>query len=234
MQTGSETELYPAIKVWFEQLGYEVKAEIGPADVMALRPGEEPILIELKRGFSLTLLQQAVARQSVSERVYVAVPRWQGRTGWRAFKGNLALCRRLGVGVLSVRVTDGVVEEHCAPQVVAPRRSKTRRRKLIDEFTARTGDPNTGGTRGPIETAYKQDARACAAYLAQNGPCSGASIARELGVTRATRIMADNHSGWFFRVERGVYALSDAGVAEMSTQSLATADETVPPSQGKN
>ncbi|MEM6579502.1 MAG: DUF2161 family putative PD-(D/E)XK-type phosphodiesterase [Pseudomonadota bacterium] len=214
MQTGSETELYPAVKAWFEALGYEVKAEIGPADVMALRAGEEPVLIELKRGFSLTLLQQAVARQSVSERVYVAVPRWQGRAGWRAFRGNLALCRRLGVGVLSVRVADSVVEEHCAPQVVAPRRSVKRRRKLIEEFTARTGDPNTGGTRGPVETAYKQDARACAAYLATNGPSSGADIARETGVARATRIMADNHSGWFFRVARGVYTLSDSGAAE--------------------
>lgn len=213
MQTGLETDLYPAIKAWFEALGYAVKAEIGPVDVMAWRPGEDPVLIELKRGFSLTLLQQAVARQSASARVYVAVPRWQGRAGWRAFRGNLALCRRLGIGVLSVRVGDGVVEEHCAPQIVGPRRSAKRRAKLIEEFTARAGDPNTGGIRGPVETAYKQDARACARYLARHGPASGAVIARACGVTRATRIMADNHSGWFVRVARGVYALSEAGAA---------------------
>ena len=217
MQTGSETALYPPIKAWFEALGYEVKAEIGPVDVMAWRAGEEPVLIELKRGFSLALLQQAVARQSASARVYIAVPRWQGRAGWRAFRGNLTLCRRLGIGVLSVRESDGMVEEHCAPQVVVPRHSAKRRAKLIEEFKRRAGDPNTGGMRGPVETAYKQDARACAIYLARHGPASGAVIARAAGVTRATRIMADNYSGWFVRVSRGVYTLSDAGLAEMSS-----------------
>lgn len=215
MTAGPETDLYPAIKAWFEALGYQVKSEIGPVDVIALRPGEDPVVIELKRGFSLTLLQQAVARQSVSPRVYVAVPRWRGRQGWRAFRGNLAVCRRLGIGVLTVRLPDAIVEEHAAPQVVAPRISHKRRKKLIEEFKAREGDPNRGGTRGPVETAYKQDSRACASYLAEHGPSSGATIARETGVTRATRIMADNHSGWFCRIERGVYELTSTGREEV-------------------
>lgn len=216
MAAGPETELYPAVKAWFEALGYEVKAEIGPADVMAVRDAEDPVIIELKRGFSLALLQQAVARQSVTARVYVAVPRWQGRAAWRSFRGNLALCRRLGLGVLSVRATDAFVEEHCAPQIIVPRRSAKRRRKLMDEFHARSGDPNVGGTRGPVETAYKQDARSCADFLARHGPTSGAVIARETGILRATRIMADNHSGWFARVRRGIYRLSAVGEAELA------------------
>ncbi|MEM9910843.1 MAG: DUF2161 family putative PD-(D/E)XK-type phosphodiesterase [Pseudomonadota bacterium] len=218
MAAGPETDLYPPVKAWFEALGYQVKSEIGPLDVMALRPGEEPVLVELKRGFSLTLLQQAVERQKISNCVYVAVPRWQGRSAWRSFRGNLAICRRLGVGVLSVRLPDGIVEEHCASQVIAPRRSAKRRGRLIEEFTAREGDPNAGGTRGPIETAYKQDARACALYLALRGPSSGASIARQTGVTRATRIMADNHYGWFSRVTRGIYTLSVEGETEIAVK----------------
>ena len=212
MPNAPETDLYLPVKAWLKGLGFEVKSEVGPADVVGVRDGEEPVVVELKTGFSLTLLQQAVARQAVTDRVYVAVPRWSGKAGWRAFKGNISLCKRLGLGVLSVRLAEGAVQVHCDPVPFQPRKSKLKRARLIKEFAARRGDPNLGGTRGQVETAYKQDVQVCATYLAEHGPCSGAVIARATGVTRATRIMADNHSGWFFRVERGVYTLSEAGL----------------------
>lgn len=220
MPNAPETDLYPPVKAWLEGLGFEVKAEVGPADVMGVRAGTDPVVVELKTGFSLTLLQQAVARQAVTDQVYVAVPRWQGKAGWRAFKGNIGLCKRLGLGVLSVRLDQGTVQLHCDPAPFRPRKSKVKQSRLMKEFTTRKGDPNLGGTRGQVETAYKQDVQTCVSYLAEHGPTSGAIIAKATGVTRATRIMADNHSGWFFRVERGVYALSNAGL----TASKAKAD----------
>lgn len=209
-----ETDLYAPVKAWLEALGYEVKAEIGPADVMAVRPGAEPLIVELKAGFSLTLLQQAVARQAVSDQVYVAVPRWSGRAGYRAFKGNTGLCRRLGLGVLSVRLEDGFVQLHADPAPFRPRKSQVRRDRLLSEFARREGDPNTGGSRGPVMTAYKQDCARIAAHLAEHGPARGAAIAKATGVGNATRIMYANHLGWFARVETGLYDLSDRGRAE--------------------
>ena len=136
----TETDLYPPVKAWLEALGYEVKAEIGPVDVMAVRAGGDPVVVELKAGFSLTLLQQAVARQAVTDTVYVAVPRWSGKSGWRAFKGNVGLCKRLGVGVLTVRLEDGFVQVHADPTEFRPRKSKTRRDRLLSEFARREGD----------------------------------------------------------------------------------------------
>ncbi len=212
MEKPAETQLYAPVKSWLEEMGYEVKAEVGAADVVALRDDEPPLVVELKTGFSLTLLQQAVARQAVTDQVYVAVPRWKGKAGWRTFKGNVGLCKRLGIGVLSVRPADGKVQPHCDPVEFRPRKSKTRLAALMKEFKARDGDPNAGGTRGQVMTAYKQDALRCVGYLAAHEPSSGAVIAKVTGVTRARQIMADNHSGWFFRVERGVYALTDAGL----------------------
>ena len=49
-------------------------AEIGAVDVVACRGAEEPLLIELKTGFSLSLIHQAVARQAITDTVYVAAP----------------------------------------------------------------------------------------------------------------------------------------------------------------
>jgi hypothetical protein len=74
-----ETDLYAPVKAWLEAQGFEVKSEVGAVDVMARRPEEDPVIVELKTGFTLKLLQQAVARQSVSDWVYVAVPRWSGK-----------------------------------------------------------------------------------------------------------------------------------------------------------
>ncbi|MBV7377987.1 DUF2161 domain-containing phosphodiesterase [Maritimibacter dapengensis] len=207
----TETDLYPPVKAWLQTLGYEVKSEIGPADVVAIRPDAEPLVVELKAGFSLTLLQQAVARQAITDTVYVAVPRWSGKTGWRTFKGNVGLAKRLGIGVLSVALDTGHVQVHADPVEFKPRKSRVRRDRLLKEFAARTGDPNLGGTNGQITTAYKQDCARIHAHLMAHGPSKGVDIARATGVTRATRIMYDNHLGWFVRVETGLYDLSDTG-----------------------
>jgi hypothetical protein len=78
-QSFRETDLYGPVKAYLEGQGFEVKAEVGAADVVACRPEEDPLIVELKTGFSLTLFHQAVQRQAVSEAVYLAVPRGRGR-----------------------------------------------------------------------------------------------------------------------------------------------------------
>lgn len=214
-----ETELYAPVKAWLEARGYDVKGEVGAADVVAVKPGEAPLIVELKTGFSLQLLQQAVARQAVSDAVYVAVPRWKGKAGWRSFKGNVGLCKRLGVGVLSVKLSEGEVRAHCDPVPFRPRKSKVKRAALLKEFEAREGDPNSGGmARETIMTAYRQGALRCAGYLAGAGPSKGAVVAREADVARATTMMRDNHYGWFERLGLGLYGLSPAGRAALGQE----------------
>ncbi|MCG7572401.1 DUF2161 family putative PD-(D/E)XK-type phosphodiesterase [Phaeobacter sp. CNT1-3] len=207
----SETDLYPPVKAFFEALGFEVKSEIGAADVVALRDGEPPVIVELKTGFSLTLLQQGVARQKVTDQVYLAVPRWKGRASYKAFKGNIGLCKRLGLGVISVSPA-GEVQVHHDPAPFQPRKVKRRQTTLMAEFERREGDPNQGGaTRVGLVTSYRQEALRCAAYLAEHGPTKGAVVAKGTEVTRATRVMASNHYGWFERVNTGIYDLTALG-----------------------
>ena len=170
----SETDLYLPVKTFLEAQGYEVKSEIGAVDVVALRGSEDPVLIELKLGFSLTLFHQGVARQSVSDTVYLAIEKPKGRT----LKANLALCRRLGLGLLTVRLRDGFVEPLADPAPFTPRKSPRRKARLLREFARRVGDPNKGGaTRVGLITSYRQDALKCAEYLNQHGPSKGADIA---------------------------------------------------------
>lgn len=206
-----ETELSAPVKAFLEKQGYEVKAEIGAADLVALREGQPPVIVELKTRFSLALFHQGIARLAVSDHVYLAVPRGSGKPWMRAIRENVALARRLGLGLLTVRLRDGFVEAHCDPGPYAPRKSKLRQTRLLKEFAKRQGDPNLGGTRGSVVTAYRQDATRCAIHLLENGPCKGAAVKAATGVERATTIMRDNHYGWFDKVEKGVYALNEDG-----------------------
>ncbi|MDH3265197.1 MAG: DUF2161 family putative PD-(D/E)XK-type phosphodiesterase [Paracoccaceae bacterium] len=221
-RTPRETDLYGPLKAYLEAQGYSVKAEIGAADLVACRGEEEPVVVEMKTGFALTLFHQAIARQSVTDAVYVAVARGSGATFARALRNNLKLARRLGLGLITVRLADGLVEVHCDPAPYRPRRSKPRRARLLREFARRVGDPNTGGaTRAALVTAYRQDALRCAAHLAGNGPAKGADVARATGVARATRLMADDHYGWFERAATGVYALTPKGQEGLSSYAFA-------------
>lgn len=212
----AETDLYQPVKAFLSQQGYEVKAEVGAADIVACRGDEDPVIVELKIGFSLSLFHQAVARQSITDAVYVAVARGSGRRFQHALKSNVSLARRLGLGLITVRLSDALVEVHLDPAPYAPRKSAKRKDRLLREFARRIGDPNTGGsTRVTLVTAYRQDAMRCAAHLSVHGPSRGAAVAKATGVERATRMMADDHYGWFERVDRGVYALSPAGQASL-------------------
>lgn len=217
MSKPRETDLYPPVKAFLEGQGYVVKSEVGAADVVAVRGDEAPVIVELKLGFSLTLVHQCVARLKVSDTVYMAVARGPGRRFAKAAKDMVSLARRLGVGVMVVRLSDGLVEVLCDPAPYAPRPSKPKRAALLREFARRSGDPNAGGQmRAGLVTAYRQDAQKCAAYLAAKGPCKGAQVAQATGVAQATRMMRDNHYGWFEKVSTGVYGLSPKGVTAQS------------------
>lgn len=218
MSNARETDLYPPIKAFLEDQGYVVKAEVGAADVVAVRGAEPPVVVELKLGFSLTLFHQCLARLKVADDVYLAVARQPGKRFAKAVKDNVTLARRLGLGLITVRLSDGLVEVHCDPGPYAPRKNAKRAALLLREFARRQGDPNDGGqTRAGLVTAYRQDALKLAVYLFEAGASKGADVARATGVSAATRMMRDDHYGWFEKVDKGIYGLTPKGAEAVAT-----------------
>lgn len=215
-----ETDLYLPVKRLLEGQDYTVKGEVGVADIVAMRDGDDPVIVELKAGFSLSLFHQAIQRQALSDAVYVAVPHGAGRASMKALAENKKLCRRLGLGLITVRLADGFVEIHCDPAPYQPRQSKPRKSRLLREFERLVGDPNLGGaTRRKLVTGYRQEALRCLKLLDEHGPTKASEIARQTAVGHARRLMADNHYGWFERVDKGIYALSPKGVKAMAEYS---------------
>ena len=208
-----ETALYLPVKRFLEKLGFTVKGEIGGCDLVALSGDEPPIVVigELKLAFNLELILQAVDRAGACDEVWLAAKlsaRGKGRESDARYRN---LCRRLGFGMLAV-TTSGAVEVIVSPTTL-PRRDLKRRSRLITEHRKRQGDPALGGsTRAPIMTAYRQQALACASALLQ-----GPRKVRDLkpAIPDAPKILLHNVYGWFDRVERGIYRLTNSGRAAL-------------------
>jgi hypothetical protein len=205
-----ETALYLPVKRFLEAAGYTVKGEVGGCDLVALSDGEPPAVVvcELKQTFNLELILQAVDRQAQSDEVWIAgriSAKGKGRESDRRFRD---LCRRLGFGMLGVS-DSGLVDIIVSPTAPMPKKNTRKRVRLVEEHRRRKGDPTVGGaTRQPIMTAYRQQALACAAAL-RDGPLRPRDLKAATPI--APKILLHNVYGWFDRVDRGVYALTEAG-----------------------
>jgi hypothetical protein len=211
-----ETDLYLPVKRHLESLGLTVKGEVKGCDLVALSDGEPELVVigELKCAFTLELVLQAVDRTAAADEVWLAVAaskRGRGREGDPRVK---KLCRFLGFGLMAVTPTC-VVEVIVEPAPWKPRRDARRRSRIVEEFRRRRGDPIVGGsTRLPQMTAYRQQALVVAHAL-RDGPLRPRDL-KPVAPDAAKILQADVY-GWFERVERGIYRLTERGRAALIT-----------------
>jgi hypothetical protein len=210
-----ETSLYLPIKRFLEGLGFEVKGEVCGCDVVAVDRGasEAVVIAELKLAFTLELVLQAVDRLPACDDVWLAVRASRRGRGRESDARVRKLCRLLGFGLVAVSAS-GNVEIIVEPVPWRPRRDPKRRSRIVDEHRKRRGDPAMGGsTRRPIMTAYRQQALDCARALA-----ASPGRPRDLKATMpdASKILQRNVYGWFERIERGRYGLTELGRSELA------------------
>jgi hypothetical protein len=209
-----ETALYPTVKRFLEAAGFQVKGEIHGCDIVAVQAGEEPqrlAIVEMKLGFNLELLLQAVDRLRVADEVWLAVPA-TGRGRDRDPRVH-RLCRLIGLGLMAVNIARDRVDILAEPGPYRPRPNQRRRARLLSEHARRRGDPSAGGsTRQPVMTAYRQQALACAEMLR-----AGPGRPRDLRAVApdAGRILLRNVYGWFERTQPGRYRLTEVGEAAL-------------------
>lgn len=209
-----ETSLYLPIKRFLEELGFEVKGEVYGCDVVAVDRGSPTAVVvaELKQTFTLELVLQAVDRLPVCDDVWLAVRASRRGRGRESDARVRKLCRLLGFGLLCVS-SRSRVDVLVEPVPWRPRKDARRRSRIVEEHRRRRGDPAAGGsTRQPIMTAYRQQALDCAAALL-DAPRRPRDLTSEL--PDAAKILLRNVYGWFVRVDRGLYALTESGRAAL-------------------
>lgn len=211
--TISETSLYRPVKAFLEARGLVVKGEICGCDIVAIGPGDSPLIViaEMKLSVTLELILQAVDRLRAAQEVWLAVP--ATRRGRDQDPRVRRLCRFLGLGFLLVDLALNSVTVVTEPGPYKPRANPRMKKRLRNEHSARRGDPAVGGSsRAPVMTAYRQRALACVMAL-NDGPLRPRDL-RDLAPD-AGSILLRNVYGWFERNKPGVYQLTPAGRAAL-------------------
>lgn len=217
-----ESELHEPVTQWLTAQGYRVSAEVRHCDLVAQMAGEEPVVVELKTRMSLELIIQGVRRQEVSPSVYLGVPLHGARATLPNQRGVRTLLRRLGLGLLVVRyLRHGtrveVLLHPVSPHESPPRRRHAQRRALLREIDGRYLELNRGGQASTDTqwSAFRQRSLVVAALMAREPERVWAP--REIravgGPEQTGTILSANHLGWFDRVARGAYRISDAGMS---------------------
>lgn len=209
-----EVDLYPPLAAFLAAQGFTVRGEVRHCDLAAVR-GEELLVVELKMTLNLMLVTQAVRRQAITPSVYVAVPRPPNKVRWmRRMRDVLAVLRRLEIGLLLVSLDPRkpAVEAIAHPEPVPPRQRHPHRRAVLREVAGRSADMNAGGShRRKLVTAYRENAVQIAVLLAALGPLTPRALRARGTGEKTLAILRRNVYGWFTRVERGLYALTDQG-----------------------
>ncbi len=209
-----ETELFSPVKAYLESLDYAVKGEIGAVDVFAMKQ-EQSIAVELKNQINLKLIYQAVERQKVCDDVFIAIPKAAMKSHQRNYRSFRLLLRRLSIGLMIVnndQVT--VLVDPCDYNLSASKtRNKKKHIRLINEFNNRKNNLNIGGSKGQKLTAYREKAILIAETL-HLGVLSPKTIKQITGIEETASILQKNYYGWFMRVSRGQYSLTELGVEE--------------------
>ncbi len=206
----SEIELYPALKTYFEELGFVVRSEVRDIDVVAKK---EDLLIgiEMKLNLSIALLTQAALRQKTCDLVYLAVPKPKRVVKDKTFKNLLYLLRRLELGLLYVDLENSSVMEVIEPSFydlkVARRQKVKEKLRILKEIKGRSIDGNQGGSRGKkLLTAYREESLRTVALLQILNVITPKQLSQyHLNKT----LLQKDYYKWFERIDRGKYTLRE-------------------------
>ena len=219
-----ETDLYAPIRAFLEEEGYQVQAEVKHCDIAAVKDGQL-VIVELKKAFNLKRVYQALERQSLTEQVFVAIPRPKKGQREKAWKDMLRLLKRLELGLLTVALDSPLqtVDVVLEPSDSLAWKNRKKREQVQAEMENRQMDVNVGGmTRRKIITAFREKSIRLACILEREGQISTAAL-RERGMEDCVGVLSRNFDKWFQRVEKGVYTLSEKGREALENEDYAKA-----------
>ena len=205
-----ETDLYNPIKKLLSDQGFTVRGEVKGCDIAAVK---DDILwiIEMKLSISLKLIFQAMERQGATDWVFVAVPRPKSNRD-SSFMQLQRLLKKLQIGLITVALDSPV--RHAEIILFPTGRADKANNKsatLRREIAGRSTD-TTGGSKGAVNTAYRERSVCIACLLECKGNLSARELVGAYGCEKdASSILRLNYYNWFTRTAKGRYELSAVG-----------------------
>lgn len=209
-----EKELYKPIKVLFEREGFIVDGEVKKIDMVCIKD-DINVAVELKKELNLKVITQAAIRQKTMDIVYVGIYSPKSLYN-KQFKEKLYLLKRLGIGLIMVSPKSLSAQVYKDPTVTETKKykqqNKHKRDQIINEMSARRLKNNMGGiNKAKIMSGYREDSLLVLNAAEKFDFVSGKEIKEITNINRATNIMYQNYYGWFEKISRGTYRVSDKG-----------------------
>ena len=208
-----ETQLYEPIKNYFLQNGYSIQAEVKNCDIAFLEH-KNLVVIEMKNNFNLKLLYQAMDRKSFADKVFIAINRPKNFRK-KEIKNMLKILKSLNIGFISVSLDSPIkkVEIILEPYEDKIKRKTRKRKMVLNEINRRNLNINIAGStkKDAILTAYREKVIFIACILDKIGESSASNIQKQFSIQNVSYILQKNYYGYFYKVKRGIYTLSENG-----------------------
>lgn len=212
-----ETQLFEPVRRLLEKNGYTVKAEVKNCDIAAFK-GDELLVVEMKRTLNLKVVYQAMDRRSITDKVYIAVPRPKRYTD-KDTRMMLKMLGELGIGLIAVGVEGAPIAEFVAQPDKKKSINPRRKSRVVKEADGRNMDMNVGGSTGRrVITAYTEASVLALCHMEVYDTLSTRDL-KKLGYTdKIKNAFRSNAYGWFEKVDKGTYAMSETGVKALELE----------------
>ena len=208
MKNHKETDMYEPIKNLLQSQGFIVRGEVKSCDIAALK-GDTLWVVEMKLSANITLLYQAMERQTTANAVFIAIPQPKNSRD-KNFLALQKLLSKLELGLITVALDSPL---KYAEIILFPNEKKRLNKKnaaIKNEALNRTVDTAGGLTKEKINTAYREKCIKAATMLEAFGTASPKILQAHGCEKDIANVLRANYFGWFENVERGTYAITSA------------------------
>ena len=205
-----ESNMYEPIRQLLNSLGFIVRGEVKKCDIAAIRDGEVWV-VEMKLSPNLTLLYQAIERKSITNFVFIAIPRPKNIRN-KNFASLKKIISKLELGLILVSVDSPVpIAEIVMHPSVSGKTNKQKEELIRKEILGRSSDTTGGVVKAAISTAYREKCVKIACLLETKGALNSREL-RKLGCEKDTAvILRNNYYEWFEINAEKKYILTNAG-----------------------
>jgi len=213
--------MYHPIRNMLTAQGFTVRGEVKGCDITAIKD-ETLWVVEMKLSANLTLIYQALDRLAATDWVFVAIPRPRNSRD-KHFAKLQKLLKKLQLGLIIVALDSPA---QFAEIVIYPAGKDNKQNKkagaIKKEALARSVDTTGGASKTKINTAFRERNVQIACLLEKHGALTAKALVA-LGCDKNTgRMFNSNMMGWYQRVEKGVYELSQLGQAYLDENATDT------------
>jgi hypothetical protein len=214
-----EADLFEPVKIYFEDRGAKVFAEVRGNDVVVEQDGLY-FGLELKKNFNLELVYQLLHRRGLFHGQYAVIQITNG--SFRNRSQAMMLLSALGFGLIGVEFlktkTKVSLLLQCSRQDKPIQMHGKRRLRMISEISNRFIEYGRGGVQSGSElSSYRQRALFALWLIRKRGAIRPKDLDLCLPGKKVGSILHQNVYGWFIKIQRGTYIATDAGIMSYET-----------------